>query len=70
MKYVSTLPTSLRSLGAGPYVSWGGVKHATTGRWSAGNVLSGVINRASLFSRLLDESGLCGWQEDAAYRNA
>lgn len=34
------------------WASWNGLKHSTTGLWTNGNVLSGMMNRASLSSSL------------------
>lgn len=45
-----------------PYITkrqslgWSGVKHAATGLYSSGDVLSGVINHASPFGNPMDES--------------
>jgi hypothetical protein len=48
-----------------PSVSWSGVKFATIGLWSSGNVFSGVKNHASPSGSPTDKSGFGGCQENA-----
>ncbi len=47
-----------------PSVGCRGVKHATTGLWSSGNLFYGVMNHTSRLEGLMGESGFGKYQEN------